>query len=561
MASALDHVLTRLRTLVSAEDAGQWSDGQLLERFANTRDADAFAALAHRHCAMVVNVCRRVLQNDADAEDASQATFLILARRAGSIRKKGSVANWLHGVAYRAANMLRRQTIRRRNRDKAAAPLANPDPITEVTWREVQTILDEEIQRLPEKFKGPVLLCFLEGKAHNEGAQELGCSLTTFRGRLERARELLRRALSRRGVTLSGALLATLLSQKAAAAAVSPVLTITIVRAVLAGESAVQGILSTQVLTLAQAVMQAMFWNKMKAGLAAIVLAMVLFGVGGFSLRGLIGSGNAQGEARAADAQAKDRQATGRGSEEKPKTKTDEEKLQGNWEVAEVVFDGKPVNGFEDTLAAFDKDRINLIGKNKNEGGREFSFKLDPARKPKAIDMTALNGELQGSTNHAIYQLHGDMLKLCWFNEPGNKTRPAELASKEGSKLLLMTLQRIMKEGNVPVKGGTGLLPAGPIDGSKLIGTWECAKVEGQAKPPQWHIEFLKKGKLRMTTKNPEGEFALNGTHTLKKDKLTLTVEKNGKTVDTQIYTIESLTDEALIYLDHGKKIEFKRAK
>jgi DNA-directed RNA polymerase specialized sigma24 family protein len=97
--AALDHVLTRLRRLVAAENAGQWSDGQLLERFANTRDADAFAALAQRHGAMVVNVCRRVLQNDADAEDASQATFLILARRARSIRKKGSVVSWLHGVA------------------------------------------------------------------------------------------------------------------------------------------------------------------------------------------------------------------------------------------------------------------------------------------------------------------------------------------------------------------------------------------------------------------------------------------------------------------------------
>src|SRR5207244_3173326 len=120
-----------------------------------------------RHGAMVLNVCRRVLANDADAEDACQATFLILARKARSIRNKDSVSSWLHGVACRAASTLRRQIVRRRDRDRTATPLSEPDPVAEVTWREVQSILDEEIERLPEKFKGPVLLCFLEGMAHN----------------------------------------------------------------------------------------------------------------------------------------------------------------------------------------------------------------------------------------------------------------------------------------------------------------------------------------------------------------------------------------------------------
>jgi RNA polymerase sigma factor (sigma-70 family) len=311
MAAALDHALNRLRKLVAAENASQWTDAQLLERFANRRDEEAFAALVARHGAMVFNVCQRTLHNDADAEDACQATFLILARKCRSIRKKASVGSWLHGVALRAASTLRKQMVRRRERDKGATPLSETNPVAEITWREVRTILDEEIERLPEKFKGPVLLCFLEGKAHNEGAQELGWSLTTFRGRLERARELLRQALSRRGITLSGALLATLLAEKTALA-ISPYLMIAVVKAALAREAAAQGVLSTQVSTLAQEVIQTMFWSKLKVGVAATLLALVTFGTIGFAAHGLAGSGNAQETAR-----AKDRQTVSRGGEGK----------------------------------------------------------------------------------------------------------------------------------------------------------------------------------------------------------------------------------------------------
>src|SRR5260370_13568246 len=220
MAAGLNNVLTHLRKVAAAENAEQLSDRQLVERFVAESDEAAIAALVHRHAAMVLNVCWRVLQNDSDADDACQATFMVLARKASSIRKKDSVASWLHGVAYRAASNLRKEIMRRLTREGQAAA-SRSRPKSEVTWREVQTILDEEIQRLPEELKGPVLLCYLEGKAHNEGAQQLGCSLTTFRGRLERGREVLRKRLTQRGVALSGALLAAVLSEKAASAAVS----------------------------------------------------------------------------------------------------------------------------------------------------------------------------------------------------------------------------------------------------------------------------------------------------------------------------------------------------
>jgi RNA polymerase sigma factor (sigma-70 family) len=289
VAVALDHVLGSLRKLVAAEGVCQQSDLRLLERFANDRDEEAFAALVHRHGAMVLSVCRRVLQNDADAEDACQATFLVLARKARSIRKKDSLASWLHGVAYRAASTLRRQIARRRARDRTVTPRrdADADAVADVTWREVQTILDEEIERLPEKLKGPVLLCYLEGKTHNEGAQELGWSLTTVRGRLERARTLLRKGLARRGITLAGALSAALLTEKSAFAALPPFLTISTIKAALAEEAAVHGIVSAQVLTVAQGVLQTVFWNKVKVGVAAVFLVMVTSGVGGLALAAL----------------------------------------------------------------------------------------------------------------------------------------------------------------------------------------------------------------------------------------------------------------------------------
>jgi RNA polymerase sigma factor (sigma-70 family) len=297
MGAGLNTVLKHLRKVAAAENAEQLSDRQLVERFVAESDEAAFTVLVRRHSAMVLNVCWRVLQNDSDADDACQATFMVLARKASSIRKKDSVASWLHGVAYRAANNLRTENVRRLARERQAAA-SKSRPKSEVTWREVQTILDEEIQRLPEELKGPVLLCYLEGKAHNEGAQQLGWSLTTFRGRLERGREVLRKRLTQRGVALSGALLAAVLSEKAASAAVSGSFLSVLVKGALATETA-KGVVSAQVLSLAQGVMQTMFWNKLKIGLAAVLLMVIAVGVGGLALNGFAGGGQEQRKEKA----------------------------------------------------------------------------------------------------------------------------------------------------------------------------------------------------------------------------------------------------------------------
>ncbi len=292
MAAGLNTVLEHLRKVAAAENAKQLSDRQLVERFVATRDEAAFTVLVKRHSAMVQNVCWRVLLSDADADDACQATFMVLARKASSIRKKDSAASWLHGVAHRAANNLRTENVRRLARERQAAA-SKSRPQSEVTWREVQIIIDEEIQRLPEELKGPVLLCYLEGKAHNEGAAQLGWSLTTFRGRLERGREVLRKRLTHRGVALSGALLAAVLSEKATSAAVSGSFLSVLVKGALATETA-KGVVSAQALPIARGVMQTMFWNKLKIGLAALLFTVIAVGVGGLALSGFAGGGPEQ---------------------------------------------------------------------------------------------------------------------------------------------------------------------------------------------------------------------------------------------------------------------------
>jgi RNA polymerase sigma-70 factor (ECF subfamily) len=329
-----------------------------------------------------------------------------------------------------------------------------------------------------------------------------------------------------------GAALAAVLAQNAASAGVPASVVASTVKAAgwfAAGQAAGTGVISVQVAALTEEVLKTMLLSKIKVALAVLLTVAALSGVAA-----LICFTRAAEPPGAPQANEGPKAPKTEGADREKQTRDDLDRLQGTWEVTEVVFDGKPVDGFQDASAVFDKDKMSLIGQG---GKKEYRIKLDPSKKPRAIDLTSLDGEFEGS-NPAIYQLDGDTLKLCMFNEPGNKKRPTEVASNEGSKLLLMTFQK-----------------------NPLIGSWECTKVEGQEKAPHWRIEFLNQGRFRMKTTNAGGKFEVEGTYTLKKDKLTVTVEKDGKTLDTQTYAIQTLMDEALIYLDHHRKLEFRRAK
>src|SRR5947209_5026354 len=166
------------------------SDGRLLESFAHRGDQAAFEALVRRHGPMVLGVCRRVLGDVHAAEDALQATFLVLVRKAASIAKRELLGNWLYGVAYRTALKAKTAAARRRAKERQVRPMPNPGNEEEV-WRELQPLLDQELSRLPDKYRIPVVLCDLQGKSRQEAARQLGCPEGTVSSRLARARVML----------------------------------------------------------------------------------------------------------------------------------------------------------------------------------------------------------------------------------------------------------------------------------------------------------------------------------------------------------------------------------
>lgn len=227
MTDAIPSRLSRqLEQALSAEPFAHEADHELLERFLATRDGGAFQALVLRHGPMVYRVCRRVIPSEHDAEDAFQTTFLVLARKAGTIRKRTSLASWLHGVANRTALEARAASGRRRKHETRVAGGTEQEPgaglADERTWKELRSVLDAELEQLPEDLRAPLVLCYLQGMTQDEAALELETSKATLRRNLERGRELLAARLTRRGVTLSAALFAVLLSEGSASAAPSP---------------------------------------------------------------------------------------------------------------------------------------------------------------------------------------------------------------------------------------------------------------------------------------------------------------------------------------------------
>jgi len=267
---------------VAAEtDAERVSDRDLLRRFAEARDQAAFTTLVQRHGPMVLRVCRRRLQNWHDAEDVCQATFLVLASKAASPFWHVSVASWLHRVAYylslkATTAAARRAEFRRESTDRAA-----PSPLEAMTGRELSEVLDEELARLPEKYRAPLVLCYLEGATRDEAARQLGCPVPTLKSRVDRGRELLHMRLTRRGLTLSAALSAAGLVHASASAAPLAAPWECLARGALSfitDKSMTAGTISARALGLAQTALASMSLTRLKIVAALFTGLCVLVG-------------------------------------------------------------------------------------------------------------------------------------------------------------------------------------------------------------------------------------------------------------------------------------------
>jgi RNA polymerase sigma factor (sigma-70 family) len=251
-------VLEHLRQAMVRE--ASLTDGELLTLYLARRDETAFEALVRRHGPMVWGVCRRVLVNAADAEDAFQATFLVLVRKAPSVRPREKVATWLHGVAYHTALKARAAAGKRRVKERQAAEMGRPDAPDD-RWADLLPLLDRELHLLPERYRVPIVLCDLEGKTHKEAARQMGWPQGTLSGRLSRARALLARRLARHGPT---AALAMALSQDTMPAALAA----STARAFAAGRILV----SAKVIALAEGTVKAMLLTRLKAAVLLVVL-------------------------------------------------------------------------------------------------------------------------------------------------------------------------------------------------------------------------------------------------------------------------------------------------
>jgi RNA polymerase sigma factor (sigma-70 family) len=260
-------------------------DGELLTRYLASRDADAFAALVRRHGPMVLGVCRRILPNDYDAEDAFQATFLVLVRKAASVVPKARVGNWLYGVAYQTAVRARSLAFKRRGREVHVAKVPErAERVPPDEWRDIQPLLDRALHALPDRYRVPIVLCDLQGKTRKEAARELGWPEGTVAGRLARGRAALARRLTRQGVTLSVGVMGTLLTESMTSACMPiPLVEATIRAADLMAAGQAAGAISSHVAILMEGVLKVMLLNKIKTALAVMMLIAVAgIGTGGW---------------------------------------------------------------------------------------------------------------------------------------------------------------------------------------------------------------------------------------------------------------------------------------
>ncbi|WP_422928165.1 sigma-70 family RNA polymerase sigma factor [Singulisphaera sp. PoT] len=280
-----------LHALLEGGSLGGLTDRQLLERFTSRDDGGsdaAFRTLMDRHGRMVLGVCRRILGDSHDAEDAFQATFLILVRKAESVRVSDSLGRWLYGVSCRVARRAKSTAARRGSGESIATLPAPHDPSSEL--EEIRALVDEELLRLPARFRTPIVLCDLDGFTHEQAARQLGCPVGTIKSRLARGRGQLRDRLVRRGWSPAASFTALTLATSEVEAAVPHLLVETTIREAVCYLCGTTAMAVTSAVSLAEGVLKAMFMSKLLCGVGAIALAGALVG------SAVYGSGSGAGD-------------------------------------------------------------------------------------------------------------------------------------------------------------------------------------------------------------------------------------------------------------------------
>jgi RNA polymerase sigma factor (sigma-70 family) len=387
------------------------SDQQLLERFVNAADGDAFQILVRRYGPLVLGVCARVLGSGHSVEDAYQATFLVLVRKAGSLRAPESLGPWLYGVAYRTALKARAETVQRRRRERPLVESMSPSSSDDLIWHDLRSVLDEEVNRLPRKHRAAVVLCYFEGKTNEQAARLLGCPAGTIFSRLAWARDRLRHQLTRRGLALSAAALAGFLAGNSALASAVGVPS-QAAFAFATGQAAGAGSVPAPAVSLAEGVLRAMFVTKLK------IAAAVLLAIGTVStVGGVLTYSALAGEPPVQTVRAE--------RDEKPKS--DKDALQGAWVAVSAEEGGNkaPEDKLKDIELVFSGDKVTLPIKGES---KEVGFKLDPTKKPKQIDFIFSKTE----TAEGIYELDGDKLTLC-ITKPDHGDRPTKFDSADNT--------------------------------------------------------------------------------------------------------------------------------
>jgi RNA polymerase sigma factor (sigma-70 family) len=441
--SRMSKALHHLRRAVLVRDGANRTDGQLLADYVNRHDRAALAALVRRHGPMVWGVCRRVVRNHHDSEDAFQATFLVLVRRAASIASPELLANWLYAVAHQTALKARATTARRRARERQVTEVPEPAVAEPDLGHDLQPLLDQELSRLPDMYRVAIILCDLEGRTRREAARLLGVPDGTLAARLARGRVMLAKRLARHGLAVSGGSLAAVLAQNAARASV-PIsvasFTIKTATQLAAGQAATVGRISADVAALTEGVATSMFPSRIKTILATLVIAALVGGIG--VICQTQAGGPSPGRPAAQSKPDKGKPPAARKGE---KLRPDMQRLQGSWTIVSSIHDGYDakevgewtIKGSAIRIRSKCGDSTDLI-----QPGF-LSFRLDETTGPNAIDLTEWEDTFDRAAEpyKGIYKFDGDVLTICFNGEPKG-SRPTAFKSKSGADHALIVLRR-----------------------------------------------------------------------------------------------------------------------